>query len=219
MNSPDRAVRLMQRFGVYDALIGDLAEQRRAGRSSVWLWRQTVVAIAARLTAVVRDDPAVVGVAALTVAIDVALPVVWMHFLAHYAILLHVAWYQPTIGWLARSSPHPLWRMIVFLHPWEWTFIVEWCALLGVMAWCLVGIWPNRATLIIAMFVLANVCQTLPYLTGSFVDWAHDPLNSVWASKFLWYGFSTLVIMPASIFAGGRATARHQPAADCSAFR
>jgi hypothetical protein len=39
------ALWLMDRFSVPDALIGDLVEQRRAGRSAVWLWRQAVVAV------------------------------------------------------------------------------------------------------------------------------------------------------------------------------
>ena len=39
------ALWLMDRFGVPDALIGDLVEQQRAGRSAAWLWRQAVVAV------------------------------------------------------------------------------------------------------------------------------------------------------------------------------
>ena len=36
---------LMERFGVPNALIGDLAERGRSGRSHLWLWRQALVAI------------------------------------------------------------------------------------------------------------------------------------------------------------------------------
>jgi ABC-type antimicrobial peptide transport system permease subunit len=36
---------LLERFGVPEALIGDLVETRRAGRSHWWLWRQTITAI------------------------------------------------------------------------------------------------------------------------------------------------------------------------------
>ena len=45
-------MRLLQRFGVDDALIGDLVEQRQAGRSRVWLWWQLLVAV---LAVVARD--------------------------------------------------------------------------------------------------------------------------------------------------------------------
>jgi hypothetical protein len=46
------ATALMDRFGVEPALIGDVLEQRRAGRSRAWFWRQVVVVL---FSAVVRD--------------------------------------------------------------------------------------------------------------------------------------------------------------------
>jgi len=36
---------LLQRFGVNESLVGDLAEQHRRGRSTAWLWRQALIAI------------------------------------------------------------------------------------------------------------------------------------------------------------------------------
>ena len=194
--------RLMTAFGVEESVIGDITEQHRAGRSTIWLWRQTVVAVATRLARAIHDDPAVVGVVAITVAVDVALPYLWMHHLWHYALMLHVAWYPRAFNWLAGSSPHALWQIVVFLHPWEWTFGVGWCALLGMIAWCLVGVWPKRVTVVAAAFVLANLCQTLPVLERSFVEWARDPHNPVWASNVVCYGFLTLLAIPASIFVG-----------------
>lgn len=39
---------LLARFGVEDALVGDLVEQRNAGRPRAWLWR-TLVGVACGL--------------------------------------------------------------------------------------------------------------------------------------------------------------------------
>lgn len=36
---------LLTRAGLDDALVGDLIEQRHAGRSRIWFWRQVVIAI------------------------------------------------------------------------------------------------------------------------------------------------------------------------------
>ena len=49
---PVLATALMERFDVDPALIGDLLEQRRAGRSRAWLWRQLIIAL---LSATTRD--------------------------------------------------------------------------------------------------------------------------------------------------------------------
>jgi hypothetical protein len=48
MRSSERSfvVRLMERFRVDEALIGDLIEQHHAGRPVLWLWQQALVALA-----------------------------------------------------------------------------------------------------------------------------------------------------------------------------
>jgi len=50
-------VKLLQRWGVDEALIGDLAEQRAAGRSRAWFWRQVIAAVARRLVSDVIAHP------------------------------------------------------------------------------------------------------------------------------------------------------------------
>jgi hypothetical protein len=109
----------MERVGVEESLIGDLAEQRRAGRSALWLWRQTVIAVAQRFEVIAQQDPTRLGIKAGVVALALSLPYVWMHFLWHYAVLLDMAWYPGSMNWLARSSPHVVWQLVVFLHPWD----------------------------------------------------------------------------------------------------
>ena len=204
MRSFDRAVRLLERVGVDESLIGDLVEQHHAGRSAMWLWRQAVIAVAARVVAVVESDPTVVGVAAVVAAVAVALPYVWMHFLWHYAVMLDVAWYPRTINWLARLSPYAVWEIVVFLHPWAWTYMAGWCAMVGVIAWCLVRLCPNHINLILTVFVLSNVSQSLPTIGRSFLDWSHEPANPVWISNLVSYTFFVLIAIPLSIHVGGR---------------
>ncbi len=41
---------LLNRFGVDQALIGDLIEEHRTGRTAPWLWRQTLVAVVKTVT-------------------------------------------------------------------------------------------------------------------------------------------------------------------------
>lgn len=196
---------LLARFGVDESLTGDLIEQRRVGRSALWLWRQALIAVVHRIGSVVTRDPAVVGVAAVVVAVDVALPYVWMlSFMRYAALQRYLAGSQDWINWLAAVLPRALFQIVVFLHVWAWSGMAAWCALLGAMARCLVGIWPKWANLIVATFVLSNLCQTLPYLEQSFLDWARDPLNPVWASNFVCYGFFALFAIPASIVIGGK---------------
>ena len=198
-----RAIVVMERCGVDESLIGDLVEQHRGGRSALWLWRQTVMAVAARVASAVQSDPTVVGVAAVVVAVALALPYVWMHFLWHYAVMLDMAWYPRSINWLARSSPQALWQVVVFLHPWAWTYMAGWCAMLGVIAWCLVRLWPNHATLILAVFMLSNVSPSLPSLGRSLLDWSHEPANPIWISHFVSYALFVFVAIPLSIHVGG----------------
>jgi hypothetical protein len=117
---------------------------------------------------------------------------------------LDTAWYPRSSKGLARSSPHTLWQVVIFLHPWVWTYMAGWCAMLGVIAWCLARLWPNRANLILAVFMLSNVSQSLPTLGRSFLDWSHEAANPIWISNVVSYAFFVFIAVPLSIHVGGR---------------
>jgi hypothetical protein len=159
MRSRDSAFLFMEYVGVEESLIGDLIEQRRAGRSALWLARQTVIALAQRFVVVAQQDPTRLGVAAGVVATALLLPYVWMHFLWQYALLLDMAWYPSSMNWLARSSPLVVWQLLDFLDPWAWTYTARWCVMLAGIAWCLARIKPSQRGLILVVFALSNVAE------------------------------------------------------------
>jgi len=78
-------MRLLTRFGVDDALIGDLVEQRDAGRSRAWLWWQLSVAL---LAVVARD------IAKQPLRFAIALLLAWM---LRYVTIGAWSAYEPSI--------------------------------------------------------------------------------------------------------------------------
>lgn len=212
MTSTDRAARWMQRCGVDESLVGDLIEQRQAGRSTWWVWRQTIVAIASRIASIARHDPVQTAaqvwdhlwVATAVTTVSLSLPYLWMHGLWHYAVVVDMAWYPASFKWLARSSPGAIWPLLVALHPWAWTYTAGWCVMLGSTAWLLVRLRPDRHVLILAVFVLANIAYCLSGLGRMFVDWWHEPANPIWMSNVIDYAVFVFILTPASILTGGR---------------
>jgi hypothetical protein len=198
----------MERVGVDESLIGDLVERHRAGQSALWLWQQTIIAVMHQFVSVVQQDPTRLGIAAGVAALALSLPYVWMHVLWHYAVLLDMTWYPRSINWLALSSPQVFWQILVFLHPWAWTYMAAWCVMLAGIAWCLVRLKPSQRGLILAVFVLSNVGQRLPTVERSFLDWWHAPANPLWISNVVSTSIFVFVMIPLSILAGGRGPQR-----------
>jgi hypothetical protein len=84
----------MKRFGVDEVIIGDLTEQRHAGRSVAWLWMQTLGAVAVAILADIRRHP-IAAVQAVIVGLILRE--------AHRA-LWSVLWHYANVE-LARSLP------------------------------------------------------------------------------------------------------------------
>jgi hypothetical protein len=207
MKPRNRAIRVLERCGVDQMLIGDLVEQERVGKSALWLWRQTCVAIAHRIAAEVRRDPLLAWYTAFAFAAGWILPWLWMQALWHIEARLDSAWYPASYSWLAHRAPDWMWRLVVFLHPWAWTISITWCAIVGAAAWLLVRLQPAARGAILIVFTLSSVAPCLPSFIALLVDWLHDPTNPIWFSIVLWNAVFVFVAIPFSIYACGRAPA------------
>jgi hypothetical protein len=83
---------LMDRLGVGEAVIGDLVEQVRAGRSRAWFWRQAFGAIGAGLVSDIRTHPVLV------------LRAVVIGLLLRQAIIAWWGWVEPEMdSWVGRQ--------------------------------------------------------------------------------------------------------------------
>jgi hypothetical protein len=113
------ALWLMQRFDVPDALIGDLIEQRRAGRSAVWLWRQAVVAVVQSTHRVLRRQK---GLALVTALVSAAALVVWAE--STWALYLWIsdkwmnAWASRGATWVQGVRVGGFWSRALYVW-WE----------------------------------------------------------------------------------------------------
>jgi hypothetical protein len=206
------AVWLMQRFGVPDALIGDLVEQQRAGRSSVWLWHQVIVTVVETTHRAIRNQK---GNALVTALLSAAALFVWVK--STWALYLWVserwmnAWAAPGAAWVDGVRVGGFWSRAVFV----------WWELYGgglVLLWCVGSALIGRVvarTQSVAL-VLVSVAAQLPFVLWWGVPiWLHagsrygvapiHPLN-FWVSAAV-----VLVGMPFStVIAGLCATPRHR---------
>ncbi|HYL19989.1 MAG TPA: hypothetical protein VEV20_15010, partial [Burkholderiales bacterium] len=138
-----------------------------------------------------------------TLALSLALPYVWMHFLWHYAAVLDMVWYPRSIRWMAQVSPQPVWKVFIALRPWWWTYTVAWCAVLAAVAWSVVRLKPRQRGLTLALLVLSQIGIRLRFFGQSFIDFAHEPTNEIVILNFLWNVISVFVAIPLSIVVGG----------------
>ena len=113
---PARAQWLLEKIGIAQgnaALMGDLVEEYGSGRSALWLWRQTFLAIAAALTREPRDrKPAILRAVAIVLALNLA----WS-FANQYAFS---TFGRPPSGGVA------FWYVRGVLNGYVWPAIVGW---------------------------------------------------------------------------------------------
>jgi hypothetical protein len=136
----------MKRFGVDEVIIGDLTEQRHAGRSVAWLWTQTLGAVAVAILADIRRHP-IAAVQAVIVGLILRE--------AHKA-LWSVLWHYANVG-LARSLPRGFMPLGVAL---SWTDM-----LMAIPGWIAIGWLLARLT---------RPTHVIPYIIASGILIAPD---------------------------------------------
>jgi len=141
MNSPDRAVRLLARIGVDDALIGDVIEQRNAGRSGAWLCVQGVAAVVTSVLADVRRHPVrAVAVVLCGLVLREAHRALWS-----------VLWHYANLG-MARTLPLGFMPLGVTL---SWLDLLMAIPGWMVMGWLLARL--SGPTLVVAYIVVSAI--------------------------------------------------------------
>jgi len=111
---PRTAIWLLDRFGFLqqnESLMGDLVEERASGRSALWFWLQTVVALADMVARDLRNHKALVVRAIAT------------------GWLLNIAWRRAfyMLGYRYElSRHHTLWTVLSLFDLFCWPAIVGW---------------------------------------------------------------------------------------------
>ena len=120
------AVWLLERLGLDGALAGDLAEERAGGRSTIWYWRQVLIAICAGIWDTIRDHKTLALRAVTTgMASEFFLSKLWGLF-PHLPLFSSEWWIigssfflllQVTAGWIVARThrTHPVPMVVTFL--------------------------------------------------------------------------------------------------------
>jgi len=164
------AVWLMQRFSVPDALIGDLVEQQGAGRSSVWLWHQVIVAIVETTHRAIRNQK---GNALVTGLLSAAAVFVWAESTLALYVWISEKWMHalaaPGATWVHGVRVGGFWSRALFVW---WELYGGGLDLLWCVGSALIG-WLVARTQSVAM-VLVSVAAQLPLVLWWGVPiWLH----------------------------------------------
>jgi len=168
---------LMRRFDVSEDLIGDLVEQWRGSRSSIWLWRQTLDAIAHAVgVAIGRNARS----AAMVALVSFVALLVWLE--STWALYLWATknWVVPIIRGLDAFG-HPVHQAVVTQRLVLWTWLtlrsigvgVLWCLGAGIVGRCAAN---HRS----ASFAVVSLVAQLP-----LVLWWGVPL---WRNAIVYIG-------------------------------
>jgi hypothetical protein len=178
---------LLTHVGVDQALIGDLIEQRRAGRSRAWCWRQVVVVL---LSAVARDlaaHPVRATIAAL------------LGLVIRYLAIRAWSAYEPAIDMnIAEALLHvmPLQHAALLI-------VVSWVnAMLLAPAWFAIGFVVARLSHgAVFLFVAVALALLLPgvarqfehTITSDMIRWLLPVQLAVFGASIGGFVFSTLL--------------------------
>jgi hypothetical protein len=169
---------LLSLLGSDDALVGDLLE-RRAERSSLWLWTQTAAAIAATSYRAIRSRP---EVALVTAAATVGFLIVWVQSTLALYLWLSRAWMNEWAGagatWVGGVRVGGAWSRMLFLW-WE-----VYGGGLSVI-WCVGAAWIGRTIMrhTSLRFAIVAALSALPV--------------SVWHGAPMWhpsYGVNWIIV-------------------------
>lgn len=192
---PAAAVWLLDTFRVTDgnaALIGDLAEECSAGRSSAWLWRQVLAAIVFAIGQEIYSHKlltmraVIVGEAAVLVTSAAIYDAMW--------------WTSAALAW---HWPRPFTWLIMF------TGFFGQTVLRGSLAGLMLGGWvigrfhrDQRA----AFVFLFAVLQFLALIVPGFTELYRLAVNSIDQPRFRWYlemDIAFLLLCPMAVLLGG----------------
>jgi hypothetical protein len=147
---PARALWLLERFGIAQgnaALMGDLVEEYGSGRSALWLWRQTLLAIAAAVTREPRDRKrAILRAVALVLALNLAFSFAGLYVFNNFAP-------RPI-----RGGVGAFWYVFGFLTSCVWPAIVGWVVASTHRA--------HRAGAVVAYLILVTIWAAIRLCNG-----------------------------------------------------
>jgi hypothetical protein len=183
-----------------EALIGDLIEQHRRGRSSAWYSRQAARAIVTTFAAEMWQQQllAIVAIGLGT------------YFGQIYMFIVRPSW----VAELDR-----LWYPYLISSRWSWMVINPWayrlqlysltgrvvyCAFLLAVVWILCRLHPRQRGLLATLFCVTQIGLCMPALRTGLTTWLHEPGNPIWFFSLLWFSLFTFVAIPFSIHAGIR---------------
>jgi hypothetical protein len=199
---PALAIRLMTRLvtGPHcESLIGDLIEQHRRRRSTLWFWRQAVIAIGRSVGNEMRCHPVMtLWIAAFSASFEQ----IWIRsriWIWFYRI--DQLWYPQLID--SRWS----WMVI---NPWAYrlqlysvTIRVAWCGVLALASWSIGRLYPRQRGLAVMLLLVPQMAFALYYLRPGLMDWLREPANPIAFFGMFWFAVFGLIAVPASILLGG----------------
>ena len=170
------AMWLLARFGVLErneSLAGDLLEERAAGRSRVWLWRQVVSAI---VESVLRDWKEHWALALRAIATG------WLLNAAWGQVVMAVDRYE--IGRVHTGPWHPEKFCILFTFS-VWPVMIGW----------IVARTHRRSLAMVLAFALLEAGWTIWYLGTNYTVLQRAPVAGQWTYELkinLWFVVATL---------------------------
>jgi hypothetical protein len=197
---PTLATWLLQQFGVKEALVGDLIERYRNGRSSGWYWRQTMSGIITSFATEVGQHK---GLAIGVVAFGAYLPHIYMFIVRPRWIARLDGWYPHLRNWLFKMDLDGIWRLTVHLQMYLLTGRITLCVFLAAVAWIMSRLRPRQRGLVLTLFLVSQVGLGVPYLGIAFKDWLREPGNPIWFFNVLWSSIFAFIVIPISILLGG----------------